>query len=567
MLLDKSVVVPQAVLKFLNRGARFIADKRHPGTPEILQAVDKLATSLNREVYFRNKQVSTGDSLFPPRCRLGTGTWHPPSDPHVELFRRLTKRAIAEYTPLPGTKNGSRLDKSALQWLKAHRHLYAVVDCDKGLGDAIIHREHLDQLIEAEIRRGFKEMCSQDKAAVDECRLLFRERTAVAIQNGILPPATGRFLLRGTNATYFGQLRVRLKLHKTPLGARPIANLTRSWTQPIGIWLLSFLRPIASELDTVAHSSADIVTALKGAKFSQHAKMFVIDARNLYPSLNQEEVLRTIALAIRRKFLSRWELASFAIEALRIALANQVVAFKGRHLQTTDGLATGFAPAVDLANITFHEMDLRVRSATPIEFYKRYVDDALVISVSDHALHIMNDFYPGIVWEVTEYGEHVTYLDLDLNMRHGSISIDLHRKPLHAGLYTPATSCHPPACLSGIALCEAHRILRLAPTSSHMRHLTFLAKSLANRGFRPSSVFEAFHCVRRKIQRSKKVKTGGSRKHALCIQYSSRTNGKFISKHLKRFSHLISADVQIAWRVQPSIFRRLYGITWQQQVG
>ena len=93
VLLDRNVVVPQAVLNFLNRGARFIADVKHPGTPEILQAVDKLATSMNREVFFRDKPVAAGDSLFPPRCRLGTGTWQPPLDPNVELFRRLTKRA------------------------------------------------------------------------------------------------------------------------------------------------------------------------------------------------------------------------------------------------------------------------------------------------------------------------------------------------------------------------------------------------------------------------------------------------------------------------------------------
>ena len=94
---------------------------------------------------------------------------------------------------LPVKKNFSWTDKLAMKWLREHRHEVAVIDCDKGLGDALVPRSLVEELVGQEIPRGFTPVTCADISFGDTCRQEFRAMVQEASLNVVIPPATCRF--------------------------------------------------------------------------------------------------------------------------------------------------------------------------------------------------------------------------------------------------------------------------------------------------------------------------------------------------------------------------------------
>ena len=105
----------------------------------------------------------------------------------------------------------------------------------------------------------------------------------------------------------------------------------------------------------------------------------------------------------------------------------------------------------------------------------RFVDDALITGlpalVSEHVLPARNNTKPQIAWESTSQGDiDIPYLDVKLSLVQqrdpetdlitNTARHDLHRKPLNAYLYVPATSAHPLHVKMGSIRGETERILR-----------------------------------------------------------------------------------------------------------
>ena len=64
-----------------------------------------------------------------------------------------------------------------------------VVDCDKGLGDAIMLRSEVEALADIEIAKGFARLDSSGEARVDACKHFMQRSIATALENHAIPPA------------------------------------------------------------------------------------------------------------------------------------------------------------------------------------------------------------------------------------------------------------------------------------------------------------------------------------------------------------------------------------------
>ena len=123
--------VPQYILLHLAKGGKFVPFLRGSSHP----AANSELNGLHRRLLLC--KCFPDDNRSMTRCRLRS-SWQPPADSNVDIFMRLLKREFASYEFQTARANWSWLDRKALACLAQHRDSIAAVDCDKGLGDALV---------------------------------------------------------------------------------------------------------------------------------------------------------------------------------------------------------------------------------------------------------------------------------------------------------------------------------------------------------------------------------------------------------------------------------------------
>jgi hypothetical protein len=112
------------------------------------------------------------------------------------------------------------------------------------------------------------------------------------------------------------------------------------------------------------------------------------------------------------------------------------------------------------------ETNLLVNDTHLLLFYRRYIDDALIIQWASpngfaNFVGAMNDSgTPGarLEWEATPPGREVNFLDLHLRLDPaGSISTTSFQKPMNIYLYRPPTSAQLASILYGLIYGTLHR--------------------------------------------------------------------------------------------------------------
>ena len=102
-----------------------------------------------------------------------------------------------------------------------------------------------------------------------------------------------------------------------------------------------------------------------------------------------------------------------------MALDNQIVERAGFHLRCKGGIATGFAPGVDFANLYLDEMDQDMYGLDSTKAYRRFVGDAFIATTAGDSAARMSGYDSHIQWAATEVRMAVHYLDRHLELRAG----------------------------------------------------------------------------------------------------------------------------------------------------
>jgi hypothetical protein len=153
-------------------------------------------------------------------------------------------------------------------------------------------------------------------------------------------------------------------------------------------------------------------------------------------------------------------------------------------------MGTRVAPT--MANIFMAEIDILIQNCAIkeklnfIHFYKRYIDDILVIwtgTETDFKLFItkINMLHHSIKF-TCDYNLNTcstTYLDTPISLSNNVINTDLYRKPTDRVQYLLPSSCHPNHIFSNIPYSLALRILRICSTRENLdKRLTELGQML-----------------------------------------------------------------------------------------
>ena len=140
-----------------------------------------------------------------------------------------------------------------------------MIDADKGLGDVVTPKDWVRTELYRLLNQGFDEIpehehISRTRNAQDALHSIIK----TGLHTDAITDKQARFLSTALVSKRSGRFRLRVKLHKTPIVGRPIANLSRHWLAPASLMLCQALAPIQKNLPFVLTGSHDFV--LTGAQ-------------------------------------------------------------------------------------------------------------------------------------------------------------------------------------------------------------------------------------------------------------------------------------------------------------
>ena len=155
--------------------------------------------------------------------------------------------------------------------------------------------------------------------------------------------------------------------------------------------------------------------------------------------------METIELATNKVYHeSNIEVPPFPKDTFRQLLklaTTGIFSFNDKLYQQTDGLSMGSPLAPTLANLFVGELENKFFSngLGHATFYKRYVDDSLLVFESDkyQDFHkFLNSWHPNLKFTVEMGGKQIPFLDIQLNIDNdtGTLDTSVYRKPTFTSL-------------------------------------------------------------------------------------------------------------------------------------
>lgn len=572
--------IPACVLAYLSRGGKFVADRQPSTVQSVLAEVDNFERSLHKAVSFRGRHFAAHQFQ---KCRPTTACWNPPAHPDVSRYARMLRDQLSQYQPRARRRNEDFVDVAGRQWLRRHRDQVVVVDADKNLGDVLLPTEWVQETCRQLLAEASTPTSGQQyrQASVSiKCSLdcILTE----AVWQGLLPKFVHKFILQSFHISTPGIFRIRVKIHKEPMAARPIMNMSKSWIGPLASFLVVALNPLMSQGQHTIQSSWEFQNKVEHTMLASDDGwvLCTVDIKNLYPSINHMHFLKVFAARVRQHWHHRSAYANLIIRLCELLLHAQFVMFEETIWQVTTGFATGLQTGVVFANIYLASLDddmqnACVETASPLALcWFRYIDDGFCIvrkDCSQRVLAFLNSWHSSIRWELSAEGLQVPFLDLHIKLQDGRLSFETYRKPQNSYSYLPRSSCHAPSVFRAIVTGECVRLFRNNKDNpeSFVKHVEFFVDKLGRRGYNKEEARSLIAKTVRRLQGLSPARESCQNKRVFFKQpYSFSLNSRTIKVALKRDWHVVQKifqckfDFMLCYRVQPNDFRRNYANTW-----
>ena len=298
------------------------------------------------------------------------------------------------------------------------------------------------------------------------------------------------------------------KIHKDPIGQRPVVSYSGSLLYALSVWCDDKLQPLAKAQQSYLQSSFELKERLEALQLPPNAVFFTADARAMYTNIPTVECLNSIEEYLIENFDQFTHVDHDALlAALGIVMHNNIFRFGDTYWVQNNGAAMGAPPCPAWAAMYFapYEDDSCDVFSDQILFYVRYIDDVFGIwlkqpgdnatwaEFQDH----MNQ--SALVWDFSERSRSADFLDLTITFspETGQVSTDLYEKPLNLHAYLPPHSAHPPGVLKGLVKGMLFRFKTLCTKrSDQQRHINTFYQYLLVRGYKPNGLAPLFNeCI------------------------------------------------------------------------
>ena len=301
-----------------------------------------------------------------------------------------------------------------------------------------------------------------------------------------------------------------LKVHKNPMGIRPIVscvnNATENMSQFVDIWLQPLMKALPSYIRDTTH----FINIIEATAIPAGCLICSIDVSSLYTNIIHEEGIQQAIQALHSTYNVDPDQPPPEIvgEMLKFILTNNVFEFEGQPYLQLQGCAMGSKCSPSYACLFMGNLELQLQSmgGNKILLWLRYIDDIFLIwngSQTEFNLYLeeINKIHRTIKFTAECSDKEINFLDTTLYKgsrftQTGVLDIKTHVKPTNKQLYVHATSYHPSGCRKGIVIGEANRYLRT--NSDELEFVNSLGKhksKLTTRGYKPRTVSKLLQSI------------------------------------------------------------------------
>ena len=311
-----------------------------------------------------------------------------------------------------------------------------------------------------------------------------------------MPPPTPR-----TALMYFLK-----KIHKTPMGIRPIVSTVNSATANLAEFLDFYLQPIMKQLPAYIKDTSQFLCEITETTIPKDSWLVTVDVKSLYTNIpNEEGILACYeAWLIQETKDPQHPPAETLRQLLELVLKLNVFEFNGKHYLQKFGTAMGSKLAPAYANTFMGQLEKSILDNSPLKplYYKRYIDDIFMIwphseDELTHFIEHMNQANRSIQFTHEKHQEEIVFLDVVVYKHNKPIEpadtctlhTKTHVKPTNKQLYVRHDSYHPMGTGKGITVGEAIRYLRTNSDPNNFSKMIMLHKrNLIKRGYSKTSI-------------------------------------------------------------------------------
>ena len=299
------------------------------------------------------------------------------------------------------------------------------------------------------------------------------------------------------------QLYFLKKIHKNPMGIRPIVSSVNNVTENISSFVDFWLQPLVKQLPSFIKDTQDFVTLVTTTKIPQHSILASIDVSSLYTNIPHEDGINASVKALKQDqnphpLRPNPELLE---EMLNIVLKNNVFEFNGDFFLQLQGTAMGTKMAPAYANLFMGSLEPTLtRLGHPyITMWKWYIDDIFIIWTGSATqlqtfMSKINTVHRTIKFTHEHSDTELTFLDVTVYKgpefsSTGTLDVKTHIKPTNKQLYIHRNSYHPKCVKTAIPKGETLRYLHTNTQEATYKQITAKLKSkLIERGYKANEI-------------------------------------------------------------------------------
>jgi hypothetical protein len=396
----------------------------------------------NRKIYVPNKS-------FQPK----------PAPAAVEAILEAARKDLATFSWTPSKrKNLNPVQRHILQMLRQRPDL-KIVMTDKNLGPALFTHEHylrlcLDHLQDPQV---YRRTTMPPVAVTNLVRATVRRwYNSMAKRHAYDPDwKDTAIVVRDIADRRLNVFYALAKIHKPRLSIRPIVSNSGSILEGLSKWLDYQLQPYFKDLPSYLSNSDQLLDDLPRLSVNSATLFLTADVESLYTNIPIERAVDIIANRISG---NRWSDA--ILSGLQVVMKSNYFSFGDTHWLQLSGTAMGtpVAPAFASLYVAHFEELLLEEFRERIVYYKRYIDDILLIWQPGDFAYEHKRFLAKFTQKSrlrlthTESTDKAAFLDLWILKNGSTVYTRTHQKALNLYLYVPANSAHPPGILKGLIL-------------------------------------------------------------------------------------------------------------------
>ncbi|XP_062715519.1 uncharacterized protein LOC134291590 [Aedes albopictus] len=253
------------------------------------------------------------------------------------------------------------------------------------------------------------------------------------------------------------------KIHKNPVGMRPISSNIRTPTEKMAAWLVEEMRKYPVKHGKSVKNSVDLVEQLEGFKLRRGEILVSFDVAALFPSVPATEALQSL-----RRHLERCRVPLNHIEAYlsvaKVCMNQNFFNFRGKYYKQTFGLSMGSKLSPLLADLFMSDLENEAQKQKLFpRVWWRYVDDVFAPVKEryvDQTLSMLNSQHETIKFTVEkEVDGKLPFLDLMISRNEdNTLKFGIYRKPTSTDRYITSDSNHFGAQKQAAFHSMAHRL-------------------------------------------------------------------------------------------------------------